>query len=112
MAMMNEHTFAERVEHLFLAIEHWLEASSDDVDFESNEGRLKIQIGSAQWVLSKQTALFEIWLASPSGAFHFHLSDDNRWLTNAGDELIQTIAKTIAQITSLPLNPLQFKLEH
>ena len=109
---MNEQTFADQVEHLFLAIEHWLEAASDDIDFESNEGRLKIHIGPAQWVLSKQNALHEIWLASPLGAYHFHLTNDNRWLTHRGDELIQTLAKTIEKISLVPLNPQQFKLEH
>lgn len=107
---MNEQTFADQIEQLFLAIEHWLEATSDEIDFESDQGRLKIQIDHSQWILSKQTALNEIWLATPAGAYHFHLQD-SRWVTNANQELIQILAQTIQKATSISLNPNQFNLE-
>jgi CyaY protein len=69
---MNEREFHEKADKVFLAIEQWVEEIDKDIDIESQEGILTLTLPQGnQVLLSCQTALNELWLASKLGAFHF-----------------------------------------
>lgn len=87
---MNELEFQAEVDSVFLRLEEAIEKVSDDIDFESNQGILKIMLPSGTVVLSRQSALQEIWLASPQGAYHFQYTAAG-WATRGGQSLLVLI---------------------
>lgn len=105
---MNEKQFSTEVDRLFLAIEAWLESTSSELDFESHEGMLTLALPNKnQIVLSRQTTLQEVWLASPLGAYHFRYHSTG-WRTAQGKELLQVLVDTVKQQTNITLNITHF----
>lgn len=107
---MNAHQFDEIVSKLFLSIEHWLEQENDEIDFESNQERLKVEVNNCYLILSKQSPLEEVWLATPLGAYHFRYLSGS-WLTNKQEALIEVIADTLSKKGGVIVNPENWKLE-
>lgn len=87
MIVMNEEAYHAKVEQLFLNVEHLLESVESDVETDQQEGLLLITLPEgSQLVFSRQPVLQELWLASPTGAFHFRHSDKG-WVTLQGQTL-------------------------
>lgn len=99
---MNEQQFHHRVDELFLAIEHWLEENSDEIDFESQEGLLTIILPSgSRLILSRQAALKEVWLASSQGAYHFRYHQE--WISTKGESLFPLLMEIIQNQANITL---------
>lgn len=88
--------FDRRVDALFLAIEQIMEQSAPDLDFESQEGLLRIELPNAPLLLSRQPAREEIWLACSAGGFHFH-EQNGQWVTQDGQLLTALLTAMIEQ---------------
>ncbi|MFI4938134.1 MAG: iron donor protein CyaY [Candidatus Berkiellales bacterium] len=92
---MDEQQFHAEVDALFLEVEKWLEDNNQDIDFESQEGRLTIITPQgSQLILSRQTPLREIWLAAKSGAYHFQ-KIQAQWCTQQGQTLFALLAQNL-----------------
>lgn len=99
---MNEQQYHERVDQLFLAIEQWLEDSSEEIDFESQQGILTILLPSGTpLILSRQAVLQEVWLASSQGAYHFRL--EKEWISTQGEPLLPLLVEIIQQQANITL---------
>lgn len=94
---MSSLDYKTEVNKLFLAIEQKLD-DQDTLDVDSLEGLLTITLPSKeQIILSQQTQMQEVWLASLSGgAFHFRLTPQG-WFSSQRDELKETLAQLLAQ---------------
>ncbi|MGD9591041.1 MAG: iron donor protein CyaY [Candidatus Berkiella sp.] len=104
---MNEQQYHDTVDDLFLAIEHWLEKASAELDFETQQNILTITLPQGEaLIFSKQAFLQEVWLATPLGAYHFHLA--THWQTKQGQSLIHVLAQSIEQIAHIVLDPTTF----
>jgi len=88
---MTEAQFNQLVDELMFSIEESIDISGADMDYENTGGMLTITCESngSQIILSRQSALREIWLAARSGGFHFKLKsteDGDLWCNTATDE--------------------------
>lgn len=88
--------FDESVENVFLYVEQALENA--DCDFETFENRLHIYVDGVEIILSRQTALKELWLACPLGGFHFKLISDT-WQTQKGECLYPLLSQVLKELT-------------
>ena len=70
---MDEAQFDSLAEQTLRSIEHALEASGLDADFELKEGSvLEIEFADgAKIIINRHGAAREIWVAARSGGFHF-----------------------------------------
>lgn len=84
---MDEKAYLAKIDVLFLALEEALEAASPELDWDHQEGILTIILPQgSQLILSQQTSMRELWLASPTGAFHFQ-DTERGWITKQGEDL-------------------------
>ena len=93
-------TFADRIETLLSNIETSVDRLSDEFDIDvlragnvltlTFENRHRI-------VINSQEAAQEIWVAAPSGGFHFRSNDaTRRWIdTRSGDDLRVALGRLI-----------------
>jgi CyaY protein len=100
---------AERtLERIETALEDALERSDADVDWSHNDGILEI-VGEdgRKVIVNRHVPNREIWLAAPSGAFHFRI-DGGRWRdTRGGGELANTVARVLEEQMALALEPFE-----
>jgi len=95
---MNEAQFNQLADDLMYSIEESIDDSGADLDYENTAGMLTItcEVNGTQIILSRQSALSEIWLAARSGGFHFKLesdSDNPIWRnTVTGEPLINMLS--------------------
>ena len=88
---MNEKAYHAKLDKLFLELEEALEAASPDLDWDLQEGILTITFPQgSQLILSRQSSSEELWLASPTGAFHFQDTEQG-WVTRKGESLTTTL---------------------
>jgi CyaY protein len=96
---------------LFLAIEHWLEQSQHEIDFESQQGLLTLTfVDGSQMVISRQPSLQEIWLAYALGAYHFRQVGTD-WQTTQQESLLTVIAQALQQKNNITLDIADFPKE-
>ena len=86
---MNEAQFNPIVYELMFSIEESIDDSGGDFDYENSAGMLTITCegNGSQIILSRQSAVSEIWLAAKSGGFHFKLDGDQWCNTVSGEPL-------------------------
>lgn len=80
------------------AIERAVEASGVDADLETKgAGVLQLEFaGGARIVVNRHSAAREIWVAAPSGGFHFR-HDGSRWRdTRGGGELFAALSQLVS----------------
>ncbi len=70
---MDETEFEKLADQTLAAIEAAIEASGLEVDLELKEGGiLEVEFeGGSKLIINKHRAAREIWVAAPSGGFHF-----------------------------------------
>lgn len=84
---MNETEFNRQVDATLRAIEDAIDANGADIDYDQQGGVLTLQFASgAKLIFSRQPPLRQLWLAAPSGGFHFDWRD-GRWRLASGDTL-------------------------
>src|ERR671931_2923614 len=95
---MDEQEFGRRADEALQRIEVALEATGVDADVERKEGGV-IEIEYAdgsRMVINRHGAAREIWIAAPSGGFHFRW-DGAAWRdTREGTELFAALSKLVS----------------
>jgi len=88
MAVMTDLEFMERAEQLLLAVEQGCDHINDtteiDVDSQRAGGMVTLTFPNrSQIVVNLQKPLHEVWLAAPSGGWHYRF-DGERWQDTKG----------------------------
>lgn len=93
--------------HIEAACDRWLEADVIDIDPHRTGGLLELSFPDRrQIVVNTQPPLQEMWVAAPSGAFHYGW-DGTCWRdTRDGHELLQMLSR---QASTLGGRPLRFE---
>ena len=96
-AIMTESEFHRAVEGVLSRVEDALERF-DALDLDSEGGVLTIGCpGGARIIVNRQVPLREIWVAAPSGGFHYR-HDGRSWVdTRGGPELFAALAALLAR---------------
>ena len=108
---MDEREFHQRIEALFEQITCFIDEHDLDVlDYDENDGVLILETSAgAKIILSKQTPISQLWVAAPTGGFHFDYDVDGECWRNDRDKT--TLAVCLAEITSrLLATPIQFPI--
>jgi CyaY protein len=95
---MDENEFSGLAEHALERIEAALEASGVDADVERKEGGvLQIEyVDGSRMIINRHGAAREIWVAAPSGGFHFRW-DGAAWRdTREGTELFAALSRLVS----------------
>src|ERR1700752_2855553 len=98
---MDATEFAARAEHALERIEAALEDCGVDADVERKEGSvLEIEYADgSRMVVNRHAAAREIWVAAPSGGFHFRW-DGTAWRdTRAGTELFAALSRLVSALS-------------
>jgi len=87
------------------ALERAIEAAPLDADLEmKGTGVLELEFGDgARMVVNRHSAAREIWVAAPSGGFHFR-HDGACWRdTRSGKELFQALSELLSAKSGTPI---------
>ena len=98
---MDATEFAARAEHALERIEAALEDCGVDADVERKEGGvLEIEYADgSRMVINRHAAAREIWVAAPSGGFHFRW-DGTAWRdTREGTELFAALSRLVSALS-------------
>ncbi|HEX5611146.1 MAG TPA: iron donor protein CyaY [Burkholderiales bacterium] len=102
---MTESEFEALADAAIAAIERAVEASAVDADLETKgAGVLQLEFaGGARIVVNRHSAAREIWVAAPSGGFHFR-HDGARWRdTRGGKELFAALSELLSAAGGTPI---------
>jgi len=102
---MDEHEFGSLAEHALERIEAALEESGVEADVERKEGGvLEIEYADgSRMVINRHAAAREIWVAAPSGGFHFRW-DGTAWRdTREGSELFAALSRLVSAQCGQPV---------
>lgn len=96
---MEESEFEALAGAALAKIEHALEASGADIDYELQPGgvlELEFADGS-KIIINRHAAAREIWVAARAGGFHFR-HDGGRWIgTRDGTELFAALERLVSE---------------
>ena len=98
---MDATEFAARAEHALERIEAALEDCGVDADVERKEGGvLEIEYADgSRMVVNRHAAAREIWVAAPSGGFHFRW-DGTAWRdTREGTALFAALSRLVSALS-------------
>lgn len=91
---MTESEFNKLADETLSRIEHALDESDADIDYEMNGGILELSFeNGSKIIVNKQSANHEIWVAAKSGGFHFVWRDGAWHDTRDGTELFAALGK-------------------
>lgn len=81
------------------------EQDSDGViEIDSGDGILNIYTPAGQYVINRQSAAKELWLASPiSGPYHFSLKD-KEWITKTNVKILELLSSELSRFVKITLN--------
>ena len=102
---MDEHEFTGLAKRALAKIEATLEESGVDADVERKEGGvLEIEYADrSRMVINRHAAAREIWVAAPSGGFHFRW-DGAAWRdTREGSELFAALSRLVSALSGQPV---------
>ena len=102
---MTDSEFEALADGAIAAIERAIEASDIDDDLEmKGAGVLQLEFADgARIVVNRHSAAREIWVAAPSGGFHFR-HDGSRWAdTRGGPELFAALSQLVQAHGGVPL---------
>ena len=101
---MTETEFDERVRQILDSIEthadHWYEVLDVDIDTRREANVLNMLFeNSTPVVINSQAPLQEIWVAAPSGGFHYSF-DGTHWKnTRGGPDLHDALTEIFSEVT-------------
>ena len=96
---LTEARFHDLVDATQENLEDIFDDSDLDVDVENAAGILTIKFESGkQLIFSRQAPLLQLWLAAPSGGFHFDYDEEeSRWQCDSSDELLSEMVQRLTQ---------------
>ena len=105
---MTETEFLDRVTALLNAIEsqadHWFEALDLDVETRRQGNVLNLIFDNGhQIVINSQAPMMEMWLAAPSGGFHYRFDGTNWKDTRGGPDLHEALSHVCSEAAGQPL---------
>ena len=92
--------YYECIDETFEEVESKLEELESDPDIRAAEGVLNVTFSNGVvFVLSRQPAVEQLWLATPGGGFHFVWRDaDEEWFdTKTNDGFRQLLSRELAE---------------
>lgn len=96
---MNEAEYTELVDDLMLALEEALDQCETEIDYESNSGvmTLTIEENGSVVIVSRQSAVQQIWVAAKSGGYHF-VFENNQWrCTTTGESFVELLNRVCTE---------------
>ncbi len=104
---MNESEFNRLVDATLRTIEDCIqnsvEAADADIDADQQGGVLTLEFASgAKLIFSRQTPLRQLWLAAPTGGFHFAWRD-GFWQLGNGETLAPFLAREASRLAGTAL---------
>ena len=85
---MDDSSFQEIVDEVFLEIEDKVDELNDDVDVDSSGGVLTLTFpNGTSVILSRQISSHEIWIAAKSGGFHLAFDEQVWSCASTGEDL-------------------------
>ncbi len=82
---LSESSFNQAVDDALDAIETALDDISSDLDYGNSGGVLTLRCDNGnQIILSRQTPVRQLWVATRTGGFHFQRSLDDQWILEGG----------------------------
>ncbi len=96
----------QRIDQTMTQLTEQLDAlEAEEFDVELGEGKLVIDVedGGPKFIVSRQGATNQIWLAEPGGGWRFDLVDD-RWVcAKRGVELTANLAELLTAVLGRPV---------
>lgn len=87
---MTESEFNKLADGVFEHIEHVLDQSDEDIDYDSNGVVMEIEFGNGgKIIVNRHVPNQEIWLAAKSGGFHFAFREGG-WMSQRDDSELLT----------------------
>lgn len=93
---MTESEFNEVADAVFARIEHTIDSSDADIEYDSNGSVLEMEFADGSKVIvNRHVPNQEIWLAAKSGGFHYALRD-GRWFSQRdGSEMFTKLSELV-----------------
>lgn len=90
---MNSNCYTELLDELMMAIEDAIEDAGLDIDYETSNGILTLTFpNDTHIILSRQSALHQLWMAAKSGGFHFGFDDGSQsWVLENNSEVLADV---------------------
>ncbi len=100
---MNESEFNRLVDATLRTIEDAAEATGADIDTDQQGGVLTLEFADgAKLIFSRQAPLRQLWLAAPSGGFHFDWRE-GRWQLAGGESLAHFLSREASRLAGTAL---------
>lgn len=99
---LDEAKYHQLVDSLQQTIEDQLDASGLDVDLNNANGILTIIFDNAsQIILSRQSALLQLWIAAKSGGYHlvYNMEKDGWFVIDSGESLKDLLKRLVSEQT-------------
>ena len=104
---MDANEFLKRADDCLRAVAKSLEAlDPDEVDYVTGDGVVTIEFpDGGKFILSRQTATSQIWLAAGARAWHYNFDADNsRWIDDRDGHVLDTrLAEVISERVGHPV---------
>jgi len=98
---MDEKEYLRRADECLAAVAKWLETlDPDEVDYTTGDGVVSMEFpDGGKFILSRQAATKQIWLAAGARAWHYNFDDATaRWIDDRdGGDLNGRLAEAISE---------------
>ena len=103
---MDDSSFQEIVDKVFLEIEDKVDELNDDIDVDSSGGVLTLTFpNGTSVILSRQISSHEIWIAAKSGGFHLAFDEQVWSCASTGEDLKSLLDRVfVEQGASIPFS--------
>lgn len=95
---MTSSEFTQLVDTTLAQIEHAIEASDADIDFETSAGILELEFpNGSKIIINRQSASQELWVAAKSGGYHYVWKDAAWRNTRDDSELFAALGRYVSE---------------
>lgn len=102
---MDNSLYHKLVDEQWDAIEHGIDESGADIDYEISGNILTLDFANgSQIVINRQEPKHEIWLASKTGGYHFIYRDEQWFCTKSNLEFMQLLQRECAIHAEEPIS--------
>jgi iron-sulfur cluster assembly protein CyaY len=102
---MDQQEFLKQSDQCLAAVAKWLETlDPDEVDYVTGDGVVTLEFpDGGKFILSRQAATSQIWLAAGARAWHYNRADA-RWVDDRdGHDLYARLAEVVAERVGHPV---------